>query len=99
MWNTDEVVELLRMHRQTPRTDFRIVRSGLIGAFGRGEQTEESDIDLLFEFEPGSDGLFNKTITLRHLLQASFPREVDICREEYAKLHLRSRFLKEAIYA
>jgi len=98
MWNTDGLSSSCASTARRPEPIFALYDWGSSVPLA-GANKLESDIDLLFEFEPGSDGLFNKTITLRHLLQASFHREVDICREEYAKLHLRSRFLKEAIYA
>ncbi|MDZ7267339.1 MAG: nucleotidyltransferase family protein [candidate division KSB1 bacterium] len=98
MLNASEVLEFLRQHRQILRTDLGIVKLGLIGSFARGEQTGKSDIDLLVEFEPGTDDLFDKKMRLRDSLQTSFHREVDICREKYVKPHLKIRLLKEAIY-
>ena len=98
MLKTDEVLEFLRTHRQSLRSDFRIVKLGLIGSLARGEQTEESDIDLLVEFEPNTDDLFGKKMKLKDLLRASLHRNVDICREKYVKPHIKSYLLKEAIY-
>lgn len=98
MLNTDEVLGFLRNHRQTLKSDFRIVKLGLIGSFARGEQTEDSDIDLLVEFEPDTDDLFGKKMRLKDLLKVSFNREVDICREKYIKPYIKSSLLKEAIY-
>ncbi len=96
--NTDEVLEFLRNHRQTIKSDFRIVKLGLIGSFARGEQTEASDIDLLVEFEPDTDDIFGKKMKLKNLLKASFGRDVDICREKYMKPYIKSYLLKEVIY-
>ena len=98
MLKTDEVLEFLRNHRRTLETDFHIMRIGLIGSFARGEQTEKSDIDLLVEFEPATDDIFEKKIKLRNLLKASFDRDVDICREKYIKPYIKSYLLKEVIY-
>lgn len=98
MLNTEEILEFLRNHRQTLKSDFRIIKLGLVGSFARGEQTEDSDIDLLVEFEPDTDDIFGKKMQLRALLKASFSREVDICREKYIKPYIKSYLLKEAIY-
>ncbi len=98
MLNTDELLEFLRNHRQTLKSDFRIVKLGLIGSFARGEQTEASDIDLLVEFEPDTDDIFDKKMKLKDLLKTSFNRDVDICREKYLKPYIKSYLLKEAIY-
>jgi len=98
MLNTDEVLEFLRNHRQTLKSDFRIVKLGLIGSFARGEQTEDSDIDLLVEFEPDTDDLLGKKLKLKDLLKVSFDREVDICREKYMKPYIKGYLSKEVIY-
>lgn len=98
MLNTDEILEFLRNHRQTLESDFRIVKIGLIGSFARGEQTENSDIDLLVEFEPDTDDIFGKKVKLKDLLKTSFEREVDICREKYMKPYIKRYLSKEAIY-
>lgn len=60
MLTTNEVHEFLRNHRQTLKSDLHIIRIGLIGSFARGEQTENSDIDLLVEFEPETEEIFEK---------------------------------------
>ena len=98
MLNADEVLEFLRNHRQTLKSDFRIVKLGLIGSFARGEQTEDSDIDLLVEFEPNTDDLFGKKLKLKDLFKVSFDRDVDICREKYVKPYIKRYLSKEAIY-
>ena len=98
MLNTNEVLDFLRTHRQTLLSEFRIVKLGLIGSFARGEQTEDSDIDLLIEFEPNTDDLFGKKMKLKDLLKASFDRDVNICREKYTKPYIKSYLLRDAIY-
>jgi hypothetical protein len=75
-----------------------LAQLGLIGSFARGEQTEDSDIDLLVEFEPDTDDIFGKKMKLKDLLKASFDRDVDICREKYMKPYIKDYLLKEAIY-
>jgi len=57
--------EFLRNHRQTLKSDFNIVKLGIIGSFARGEQTEDSDIDLLVEFESDTDDIFGKKMKLK----------------------------------
>lgn len=65
MLDTDELLEFLRNHRQTLKSDFNIVKLGIIGSFARGEQTEDSDIDLLVEFESDTDDIFGKKMKLK----------------------------------
>ena len=70
----------------------------LFGSYARGDFHPYSDIDLLVEFEPGTDDLFGKKQKLKALLKSSFDREVDICREKYIKPYLKSHLLREAIH-
>lgn len=57
-----------------------------------------SDIDILIEFEPGTDELFEKKAKFRELLKKSFHREIDLCREKYIKPYFKKQILKTAIY-
>jgi len=98
MLSTNDLIMFLRNRRGTLKSDYRIAKIGLIGSFARGQQTEKSDIDLLVEFEPDTDDIFDKKMKLRAMLKGSFNRDVDICREKYIKPYLRNYLLKEVIY-
>ncbi len=78
----------------------RGVRSlAVFGSVARGETGEQSNVDLLVEFEPESRiGLF-AFVDLRDYLSRLLGRPVDLVTREALHKRMRSRILQEAIYA
>ena len=70
-----EVLQIVVQHR-TELAAFGVVRLGLFGSFARNEQTEESDIDFLAEYQVGAKNLRNITHPA-YLLQEWLGRTVD----------------------
>jgi predicted nucleotidyltransferase len=67
----------------------------VFGSVARGEADEQSDIDLLVEFEPGRS-LFDHAGLLLEL-QALLGVKVDVVSERGLKARIRERVLQEAI--
>jgi uncharacterized protein len=92
------VIQFLQTHLKEFEQNYHIIKIGLIGSFARQEQTENSDIDLLVEFEPGVEDLYDLKMELRQFIKANLYRDVDICREKYVKPYIKEALLKEVIY-
>jgi hypothetical protein len=71
---------------------------GLIGSFSRDEATIKSDIDLIVEFKPGTEDLWERTESLRKSVKRKFKRDVDICTEKYIKPYYKKNILRDAIF-
>jgi uncharacterized protein len=67
----------------------------IFGSVVRSEETEESDIDFLVEFEPSRHLL--DLIELQHELEAFLKRSVDILTEESISPYLKEKTLNEAV--
>lgn len=93
-----EILDKLAAQRSELRR--RGVRSlAVFGSVARGEAGEQSDVDLLVEFEPESRiGLF-AFVDLRDYLSRLLGRPVDLVTREALHKRMRSRILQEAIYA
>ena len=87
MINKSKIVKILRKHS--------VKRAGLFGSFARGEESEESDIDIVVEFE-GRKSLLD-LVSLKLELEQVLHKEVDIT--TYNALHplLKEQILKEQI--
>lgn len=72
-----------------------VLKAALFGSYVRGEEKEDSDIDMLVEVPKGT-GLFS-FVDLQHKLQAALGKKVDLV--TYRSIHplLRDRILKEQI--
>ena len=50
--NKEYILDFLRKNREYLKQNFEVTSISLFGSFARGEETEESDIDLLVEMPP-----------------------------------------------
>lgn len=66
----------------------------LFGSFLRGQQRQDSDLDLLVDLEPGRD-LFD-LIELKQELEAKLHRRVDVLTEQGLSPYIRADVLREA---
>lgn len=90
--------ELLKQKREeilriAARHGARNVR--VFGSVARGEADEQSDIDLLVEFEPDRSLLDHAALWLE--LQEALGRKVDVVSDRGIKPRIRERVLQEAV--
>ena len=81
------------------REKYHIIRIGVFGSYARGEQSIDSDIDLLVEFEENTQNLYELKLELKNYFLKSLGIEIDICREKYIKPRIKKQILKETVYA
>jgi uncharacterized protein len=74
---------------------YHAVNIRVFGSVIRGEEREDSDIDLLVEFLPGSTLL--DQVGLIDALSTKLGRKVDIVSERALNKYLRQRVLQEAV--
>ncbi len=94
-----EVMDFLIANRSHLQHHYHISKMGLFGSFARGEQTQESDIDLLIELEKGTENIHELKKDLLRFLTHSFGRPVDIAREKYLKPYARDAILGDTVFA
>ena len=74
-----------------------IRRIGVFGSFARGEEREESDIDILIEFEEGGRS-FDTYMDLKFFLEDLFGRRVDLVDRDAIKPALAPHILWSVRY-
>lgn len=95
-FETEAYLNLLREHKQEYADKYGITRMGIFGSVARGEQNENSDIDICVEMKK-PDMFF--LIAIKDDLQEIFNRKVDIVRiRENMNPFLRNAIIKTAIY-
>ncbi|NOY50337.1 MAG: nucleotidyltransferase family protein [Chlorobi bacterium] len=76
-----------------------IVRIGLFGSYVREEQSENSDIDILIDFEPEKEN-FDNLMSVYDLLEKLFKNEkIEIVTKNGLSPYIGSQILKEVMYA
>ena len=98
MVDNSQVLQYLSANKQYISQKYNLKRLGIFGSYARGEQTPDSDLDLLVEFEDHTSNLTEKKELLRRDIQSVFHIHVDICREKYIKPIFRKQILSDAVY-
>ena len=76
--------------------DYKAEIKGIFGSYVRGEQTDDSDIDVLVEFQRGAD-LFD-LVGLSQFLEEHLSCRVDVVTLSSLRDELRPYVLREVIY-
>ena len=98
MTTKSEILDFLAKNKVYFREKFGITKIGLFGSYAKDEQVEDSDIDLIVEFEQNIPNLFDVKNELKDYIRSKFHINVDIAREKYLKPYYRNIILKETIY-
>ena len=94
-----EVIIFLKDNKKILKTRFYCTKIGLFGSFARNEQTEDSDIDIIVDFDKNTPDLYMTEIELKKFISNRFNRKVDVCAEKWIKSIFKTLILKEVIYA
>ncbi len=90
------VLSLLKSY-QEPIRALGVRRLGLFGSFARGQAGDESDVDLLVEFEQGQKTFDNFT-RLAFLLEDILERRVELVTPESISPYIRPYVIREVEY-
>jgi len=96
MMNLKEIQKILSEHKKELYEKYKIKEIGIFGSFVRGEQSKESDIDIVVEFEE-VPGLI-KFIEIEEYLSKLLGRKVDLVRKPAIREELKDKILKEVVY-
>ena len=99
MKTRDQILTFLSQNKKLFRDKYNIIRIGLFGSYARGDQNNNSDIDLLVEFEENTQDLYDLKLQLKDFFRIKLGIEIDICREKYIKPRIKKSILKETVYA
>src|SRR5437588_12578148 len=76
-----------------------IRRAAVFGSIARGEDRPDSDIDILVEFEPGSEGSIYEYMNLKGYIAGLFDGPADVIDRDALKPHLRAPAAPDTVYA
>ena len=95
--NKQQAFERIAAHQSALR-QFGAARLGLFGSFVRDEQTEESDIDFVVEFQDGKK-TFRNFINMVYYLEKVMGREVELLTWEGMASFVKREAEKQIEYA
>lgn len=96
MKKTSEILLLLRQYKPIANKKYGITHIGIFGSVARGEQAENSDVDVCYE---GRVPSLQTLDLIQTDLENLFGTKVDLVRiRSNMNVVLRNRILKEGIY-
>ena len=90
------VLTTIRSLKDQVRQNYKAEIKGIFGSYVHGDQTSQSDIDVLVEFDHGAD-LFD-FVGLSQFLEERLSCKVDIVPLSSLREEIKASVLKEAIY-
>ena len=96
MMNREEIIDFLSAHKTEFKQNFGLVKIGLFGSYARGENFEDSDIDIVVELK--KPDLFY-LIGIKQTVEEALGAKVDVVRlRDKMNKSLRYRIERDAIY-
>ncbi|MEN6518185.1 MAG: nucleotidyltransferase family protein [Methanospirillum sp.] len=93
----EELKTALRALLPSLEREYGVSSIEIFGSYVRGEQDEESDLDLLVEFDPDSELSLFDFVGLQQELSDHLGVRVDLVEKRSIKPRLRDRILHEAV--
>jgi len=94
----DKIRQILEQHKSELKERYGVKEIGVFGSYVRGEQKEESDIDILVTFEPDVKMDLIKFIELEMYLSELLGAKVDLVMKSALKPRIGKRILEEVVY-
>ena len=95
MNDIDEIKASLTQHKVELENKYKVKKLGIFGSYARGEQSKDSDIDILVEFE-SPIGL--EFIDLADELEKILNKKIDLVSANAIKPRLKKYILQDITY-
>jgi len=95
MKDTEEIKKIIAEQRSFLKEKFAVDTIALFGSYFKGEQNEESDIDILVNFSKSID-LF-EFVELENYLSEVLGSKVDLVMKDSLKPRIKDTVLKESV--
>lgn len=96
--NKTQILEYLQSQKQYLFNNFGLNKIGIFGSYSRNENTNSSDIDILFEVDKEKNFSMFKYLELNKFLEDNLHTKVDLVREGTIKDSIKPYIQKDVIY-
>ena len=94
----DRIKEILKEHEKELKEKYGVKEIGIFGSYLRGEAREESDLDILVEFEHDAKISLLDFVELENYLSDLLGVKVDLVEKSALKPGIGKRILDEVVY-
>ncbi|MBI5100868.1 MAG: nucleotidyltransferase family protein [Nitrospirae bacterium] len=91
-------IEILKSHEEMIKQKYGVKKIGIFGSFARGEEKEDSDIDVLVDFNEGAK-TFDHFMDLKFFLEDLFRKKIDLVTVTAVRPQLKEGILRDITYA
>ncbi|MDO9206808.1 MAG: nucleotidyltransferase domain-containing protein [Sulfuricurvum sp.] len=92
----EEILQYLKAHQEEFKSKYQISKIALFGSYARGENREDSDVDIAIETKLSD---YFALYDFKETLENTFHTKVDVIRlRDKMNLSLKNRILSEGIY-
>jgi predicted nucleotidyltransferase len=98
MQQLEEIKQKLTQNSTHLKQQYHITQLGIFGSYIRGEATENSDLDILVEFEPKARFGLLTFCELENYLSELLSLKVDLVMKDGLKPHIGNNILQEVVY-
>lgn len=95
MRDLEDIKEIIRQHKKELRERYKVKAIAIFGSYVRGEQKEDSDVDILVEFTDPVSLLH--IVSLENHLSDILGIKVDVVPKKNIRIELKDTILKEAV--
>jgi len=96
--NAHDAIATLRRHERDLRAR-GVAHAAIFGSVARGNNRSDSDLDILVDFEPGSEGSIYEYVRFKEYVAGLFDVPVDVIDRAALKPHLRAPAADDVVYA
>ncbi|HEY1981194.1 MAG TPA: nucleotidyltransferase domain-containing protein [Xanthobacteraceae bacterium] len=96
--NAQDAIATLRRYENALR-ERGVAHAAVFGSVARGDNLPDSDLDILVEFEPGSEGSIYDYVRFKEYVAGLFDGPVDVIDRAALKPHLRAPAAHDVMYA
>jgi len=92
-----DIQTILQEHKNYLVEKFGVIEIAIFGSYARGEQREDSDVDLIVDFKEGYK-TFDNYMDLKFYLEELFSKKVDLVIKSAINPRIKPFIIEEAIY-
>ena len=96
MKSLEEIKHIFQQNKPFLLENYRITELGIFGSYAREEQTENSDVDVLIDYQKAPTLIM--LVELREYLSDLVNMKVDVVTKKGLKPRIRERVLSEVVY-
>lgn len=93
----ETITRILKEHKEELKDKYGVTEMGVFGSYVRGEQKEESDLDILVEFKPDSEIGLLDFVGLENDLSNILGVKVDLVEKSVLKPRIGRHILGEVV--